>query len=251
MRQVSMPKPLSAAKASPESFRSTRLKIGSGMSLKSYRAKSKRAPCGAPFLFSLLVWLGDGDGLAGVADLESREPLDRYVLAQLADLGRDELRDRTGLVLDEGLLVKANLLVELGHLALDHLLGDMLRLPARNRLRKIDFLFARIGFGRNVLFANELRIARRNVHGDVVYQFLEVLGASDEIALAVDLHQHADLSPGVDVACNRAFAGHSGGLLLRRGRAFFAENDDRLLHVAGGLGEGLLAVHHGSAGGVT
>src|SRR5215831_13490803 len=106
MREVSMPKPLSAARASPESFRSTRLNIGSGMPLKSYRAKSKRAPCGAPFsLLSLLFWLGDGYGLAGVADLEAREPLDRYVLAQLADLGRDELRDRTGLVLDEGLLV--------------------------------------------------------------------------------------------------------------------------------------------------
>src|SRR6185436_6218949 len=251
MRKVSMPNPLSAARASPESFSSTRLKIGSGMFFEILSRKIKKGTLWCPSsLFSLLFWLGNGDGLAGVADLESSKTLDGYVLAQLTDLGRDKLRDRDGLVLDEGLLVEANLLVELGHLTFHHLLGDMLRLSARDRLRKIDFLLARIGFRRDVFLANELRIASRNVHGNVVHQFLEVLGASDEVALAVDLDQHADLAAGVDIAGNRALAGHAGSLLLRRGCSLLAENHDRLLHVARGLGEGLLAVHHWSAGGV-
>src|SRR5205085_6204001 len=62
--------------------------------------------------------------------------------------------------------------------------------------------------------------------------------------LAVYLHQHPDFAAGVNVAGYRSFAGHPRRLLLHRGGALLTEDDYRLLHVALGLYQGLLAVHH-------
>ena len=56
---------------------------------------------------------------------------------------------------------------------------------------------------RHIFFADILRIAGRDVHGDIVRQLLEVLGAGHEIALTVDLDKHADLAAGMDVAGHR------------------------------------------------
>src|SRR5579864_1630505 len=169
MRAVSTPKPWLAARASPESFRRTRLKMGSGMPSEYYRRLKKgtfRCPLKS---LSLLFRLRDGDGLASVADLKSCESPDGNVLAQLADLRRDELRNRNSLVLDEGLLVQADFLVELFHLASNHLLGDIRGLAAGHGLREIDVLLAlEIGLG-NVFFTDEFRIAGGNVHGNVVH----------------------------------------------------------------------------------
>ena len=121
----------------------------------------------------------------------------------------------------------------------------MLRgLAAGHGLGEIDILLAREGLGSDIFLADKLRIAGRDVHGDIVHQFLEVVGAGHEIALAVDLHQHADLAAGVDVACHRAFAGHARAFFGRDRDAALAQNDDGLLQVALGLGEGLLAIHH-------
>src|SRR5215469_6356522 len=104
MRKVSTPTPLYAARASPESFRSTRLKIGSGIysilargamrnagfkvprrirkpwNLGTSVRNPKSAPFGAPELLSLWFRLGDGNRLAGVADFKSCEPQHRDVL---------------------------------------------------------------------------------------------------------------------------------------------------------------------------
>src|SRR3954452_11112469 len=90
--------------------------------------------------FFVLARLRDGDGLADVTDLEAREALHGDVLAQLADLRGDELADGDGLFLDEGLLVKADLLVELAHLALDDLLDHVRRLAGLERLVLVDIL---------------------------------------------------------------------------------------------------------------
>src|ERR1700722_2434713 len=104
---------------------------------------SKKGAHWAPELFAFrLCRLGHGDGLARVANFEARETPHRDVLAQLADLGRNELRDRDGLVLNEGLLQQANLFVELFHLAGDHLLRDIRRLAAGNGLGQEEFLLA-------------------------------------------------------------------------------------------------------------
>ena len=69
------------------------------------RTQNKRAPFGALELLRLLFRLRDGDSFARVPDFESRKAADGNVLAQLADLGCDQLGNRDGLVLDERLLV--------------------------------------------------------------------------------------------------------------------------------------------------
>src|SRR5579871_5452481 len=87
---------------------------------------TKKAPRRAPELLSfLLCRLGDGDGLARVTHLEPRKAPHGDVLTELADLRGDQLADRDGLVLDERLFEQANFLVELLHLAGDHLLGNV------------------------------------------------------------------------------------------------------------------------------
>ncbi len=111
----------------------------------------------------------------------------------------------------------------------------------------MSFSFSKAS-GSHIFLADELGIAGRDVHGNVVHQALEVVGAGHEIALAVHFHQHADFASGVDVAGHRAFAGNASGLLGGGGHALLAENDDGAFHVALGLGEGVLAVHHGSVG---
>ena len=98
----------------------------------------------APLNFTPL-WLsrlGNGDGLARIAYFESGKAADGDVLTQLADLGGDQLRDRDGLVFDEGLLEQAHFLVELFHLAGDHLLRDVRGLPLAIAWARVDVLLA-------------------------------------------------------------------------------------------------------------
>ena len=113
--------------------------------------------------------------------------------------------------------------------------------------RKISFSRAKSA-ARDVFLADVLRIAGRDVHRDVVHQFLEVVGARHEIALAVHLDEHTNLAAGVNVARHRSFAGHTRRLLGRHRNALLAQNHDRLLHVAFGFGQSLLAIHHRSPG---
>src|SRR5579864_6355708 len=167
MRAVSTPKPWLAASASPDNLSRTRLKAGVGVVMKdlawpAYRCKAaplsgsagvppavasaprarrisrhkKGAPQGALRLLRFrLCRLGDRDGLARVPNLEPRKTPHGDVLAQLADLGRDQLRDRDGLILDERLFEQADFLIELLHLAGNHFLRDVRRLAAGNCLR--------------------------------------------------------------------------------------------------------------------
>src|SRR5271169_475022 len=77
----------------------------------------KGAPAGRPELFAFrLCRLRNSNSLAHVTHLEAGKPPYCDVLAQLADLGGDQLRDRNGLVLDEGLLQQADFFIELLHL---------------------------------------------------------------------------------------------------------------------------------------
>src|SRR5258707_12778299 len=116
MRGESTPKPCEAASASPESFSRTRLNIGWGMAFQIL-SQTKKGTFRRPQLLSFLFRLRDRDGLANVANFEAGEAPDRNILTQLANLCSDQLRDRLRLFLDERLLVEANLLVELCHLA--------------------------------------------------------------------------------------------------------------------------------------
>ena len=86
------------------------------------------------------------------------------------------------------------------------------------------------------------------MHGDVAEQLLEVRGAGDEVGLAVELEQDADLAAGVDVGSDCALVGGAGGLLGGRCHAALAEDDEGFFHVALGFLQGLEAVAHGGAG---
>src|SRR5215813_15519043 len=79
-----------------------------------------------------------------LAYFETGEAANRDVLAQLADLCCNQLRDADGLLFDEGLIKQAHFLVELGHLAFDDLLHDWSRLAGCCSLRAVDFLLALI-----------------------------------------------------------------------------------------------------------
>src|ERR1039457_1125565 len=116
--------------------------------------RNKKAPRRAPGLFAFrLCRLRDGDGLACVSHLEAGKAAHGDILAQFADFGRNQLRDRDGLVLVEGLLEQAHFFVELLHLAIHHLLGDVGGLSAGNRLREKNLLLAGEVRSRDVFLA--------------------------------------------------------------------------------------------------
>ncbi len=80
----------------------------------------------------------------------------------------------------------------------------------------------------DVFPADELRIGGGDLHGDIVHQTLKILGARDEIGLAVDFDQHAQLGARVNVAADDALLGGTRGLLCRRRDAALAQNHFRL-----------------------
>ena len=92
------------------------------------------------------------------------------------------------------------------------------------------------------------RIGRRDVQRQVARQLLEFLGASDEVGLAVELEEHADLSVVVEVAHRRCPARRSFRSLLGLGDALLAKDLGRLLDVTARLLQRSLAIHHASAG---
>src|SRR5262245_19957542 len=211
-------------------------------------SSSYKPAAGSLLRLRILLQFANGDGLAGIADLETRETANRDVLAQLADLAGNQLMHGDARLLDERLIEQAYLFVELRHLPFHDLLHNRRRLPRRGRLGAVDFLLALMGVRRDVFLADELRIGRRNVHGDILDQVLEVVGAGHEVALAIDFHEHADLPAGMNVAGNRAFAGHARGLLSGGGDALLPQVIDSRFLVAIASLEGLLAIHHRRSG---
>ena len=83
--------------------------------------------------------------------------------------------------------------------------------------------------------------------GDLVAKLMELLRDRDEIRLAVDLDERCDLRVIGDVSCDDALGSDAAGLLLSLRNALLAQVVDRLVHVAVGLRQRLLAVHHACA----
>src|SRR2546430_3801259 len=92
------------------------------------------------------------------------------------------------------------------------------------------------------------RVRRRDVHGQVAGQCLEVLGAGHEVRFAIELDQHTDLAVVMQVGADQPFGRFASRALVGLGRAFLAQQVDRLLHVAARLLERALAVHHPRTG---
>ena len=160
----------------------------------------------------------------------------------------DQVADGGGVVADKRLLVEANLFVELGQASLHDLVHHLLGLAFLQGARALDVALLVQGVGGDVFLADELRIGGGHLHGQVLHQLLEVVGARHEIRLAVHLHQHAQLRAGVNVAADdalpRGARGFAGGL----GDARLAQDDLGFRQIALGFDQGLLALHHARAG---
>src|SRR5512133_703962 len=182
--------------------------------------------------------------LEPLAEHVAREAADLDVLADLRDRLGDDVLDLLLVVLHERLLEEAELAVELLDLAGRDLLEDRLGLLLLARLGLRDLALLRDDVRGDLLAADPARRGRRDLHGEVLHERLEALGARDEIGLAVHLDEHADLAAHVDVARDRALGRGARGLLRGGGEPLLAEQLLRLREVAARLGEHLLAVHH-------
>ena len=96
--------------------------------------------------------------------------------------------------------------------------------------------------------ARVLRVGGRDLQGNFLEQGLEVVGARDEVRLAVELDEHADLAAHVDVGADEALTGGAAGLLRGLREAPLPEDRVGLVQVAVGFLEGGLAFHHAGAG---
>src|SRR5437764_1801274 len=230
IRSRSAPYSSGPIRASPDSFRRTRRKAG-------WRPSPSTAASEAMLLFR--------------AHREAREAADHHVLAGLRRELAAELLDRLAVVAlaVDVRLAKEDGLVEplrkpsLGDLRTD-VLGLVLRLLLEDPALALPHLF------RDVLLGHVLRRRGRDVERHLPGERLEVLVARDEVGLAVDLDEHPDLAPRVDVALDDPLRGGAAGALLGARLALDAEDLDRLLEVAARLLQRALAVHHPRAGAV-
>ncbi len=183
-----------------------------------------------------------------IADFETHEARHADVFAQFGDLGLHQLSYGEGGFLHERLFEQADLFVELGHAALGDLLDHLLGLALGEGARLLDFLLLLEHVVGDVFLADETRIGGRDVHRDIVHQFLEIIGARDEIALAIDFHHHAELAAVVDVGADQTLLGGARSLLAGRRDAALAQHDFALGEIALGFHQGALAFHHPRAG---
>src|SRR3954447_9397752 len=185
------------------------------------------------------------------ANLEPGEALDDDVLAGLRrELGA-QLLDRLAAVLvrvDVLLLEQDDLLEPLADLALRGLLARVL--GDVGHLAGGDAQLLGAGVLGDLLLGHVQRLRGGDVQRDVPGERDEVLVARDEVGVAVDLDEDADLAVGVDVGLHRALGGLAAGELGGAGDALLAQPGHGRVDVAAGLGQRLLAVHHARAGAV-
>src|SRR5579875_1325004 len=176
--------------------------------------------------------------LLAVPQCVLREAPNLDLLAEHADDAVDQIADADRVVLDERLVEQAVLLEPLVEFAFDDLLRDLGRLSGRHRGGELA-AHALDDVGGHALAVHVLRRHGRNMHGDVAREFAELRIAGNEVGLAVDLDEHADLSAGMDIAGDQPFVGHALRLLLRLRGAALEQFVLRLVHVAAGVDEGL------------
>src|SRR3954470_16765707 len=182
------------------------------------------------------------------AHLEANEPANLDVLPDLRRRFLDQFADGLLRLSHPRLVHQRDVLVVRLDLAGDDLLDQVIGLAALLDLLYEDALLLLDLVGRNLILVDRHRRCRRDVLGDVLNQFLERIGARDEVGLAVHFHQHAHLAVVMDVAADRALARLLADALLGLGDALGAEILDRLLHVAMVLLERSLRFHHTRAG---
>src|SRR3954453_19679187 len=179
------------------------------------------------------------------ANLEPGEALDDDVLAGLGRQLGAQLLDGLAAVLvlvavrrvEEPPLLEPLLELALGG-ALARVLGDVGHLAGGDAQLLVAVLLG------DLVLGDVERAGRGDVQRDVLGERDEVVVARDEVGVAVDLEQHADLAVGVDVGLHGALGGLAAGELRRATEPLDTQQLDRLVDVAAGLGERPLAIHH-------
>ena len=92
------------------------------------------------------------------------------------------------------------------------------------------------------------RLVGNSSASDFLSVSLELLVHAHEVGLAVELDESARLAVLGNQGHNGALVGGAAGLLGNSGKATGAQNVNSAVHVAVGLSEGLLALHHACAG---
>src|SRR6266700_150575 len=161
-----------------------------------------------------------------------------------------QLLDRLVLIPDEGLVQQDDLLVEVLQLALDDPLDDVVRLALG--LRGVDLALALEDLARDVVAADVGGVRGGDVHRDVTSQPAELVGHGDEVGLAVQLDEHAELGRQVgvglvQVGLDDALAGRAARALGDPGLAGLAQDLLGPLEVAIRLLQCPLGVHHACA----
>src|SRR3569833_414998 len=243
-RPASSPNDCGPARASPLSLRRIRSYFGTLSSMVADTKKGGRMS--APFV----VRLSRGFRLIrkSIADFEARKAGNRDILAQLRDLRLDELIDGRSVVLDERLLVQADLFVELRHTAFHDLRRDVRRLAFINGARELDLLLLFERGRGHVFLADELRIGGCDVHCNIANQFLKIVRASHEIGFAVDFHHHAELRAGMNIGADRSLLRGTRSLLASGRNTALAQYDFRFRQIAFRFVESALALHHSGSG---
>ena len=182
---------------------------------------------------------------------EAREAADDDVLAGLRrELGA-QLLDRLAVVLvgvDVLLVEQHDLLDPLAQLALDDLRARMFSGLSAACCSKTRVSASLASSGTSSSRTYCVVGERGDVQRDVAGEGDEVLVVGDEVGVAVDLDEHADLAVGVDVGLDGALGGLAAGELADLVAHLDAQDLDGLVDVAAGLLQGLLAVHHPRAG---
>src|SRR3954451_14290858 len=208
-------------RASPDSLIRTRLKTGSSVN--------------------------GGSGPHG----EAGEAADHDVLAHRARQLRAQLLDRLLVVdvADVDLVEQDDFLHPGLQLALGDPRADVLGLVGRLLLEDAQLrLLVLVG---DLVLGDVLgRRGGGDVQRDVARERDEVVVAGDEVGVAVDLDEHADLPVAVDVGRDGALGGLAVADLERLVAQADAQQLDGCVHVAAGLRQGVLAVHHAGAGGL-
>src|SRR3954468_15986469 len=188
-------------------------------------------------------------GIGLLADGEADEALDDHVLARLGREVGAQLLDRLAVVLvavDVLLVEEHDLLVPALELALDDLGADVLRLVGDLLLE--DAGLAVLVLLRDLVLGDVPRLRRGgDVQREVLREVDEVLVLGDEVGVALDLDEHADLAGGMHVGLDGALRRLAPGELADLVAHPDAQDLLGLGGVAAGLGEGVLAVHHAGA----
>src|SRR5215212_5938445 len=232
MRSASTPYWSGPISASPESFSNTRRKAG--------------LPFPAPGSDTRETYLSG----CLLPDPEAREPPDHDVLARLGRDLRAQVLDRAAVVtvrVDVLLMQEHDLLQPLAHPPLGDLLAYLGRLGVVGLLLEDSQLAGTLVLV-DLILGHVARRRGGDVHRDLAREVDELLVTGHEVGLAIDLHQRADLPVEVRVVRHGSLRGLALTALGRLGLTPDPQQLERLVVVAAGLLEGLLALHHARAG---